>query len=82
MKETNEYKKFQQQCLRKELNNRYIDSLKHERQLKSLIDNLSTTMNVYDFSQLQKYLFERAKQVTEKTQHTKSWTSRPQLSIF
>ena len=52
MKTSNEYKSFQYFCLKKEYENRFKDSVKYEKQLKDLTENLALILSCYDFSQL------------------------------
>ena len=67
IKRTNEFKQFQQHCLKNEFKTRHADSIKYEKQIKPLMENLSNTMQFSDFNKLQKYLFERSKELTDKT---------------
>ncbi|CAF3105838.1 unnamed protein product [Rotaria socialis] len=67
LKTSNEYKSLQQYCLQQEYKNRFKDCLKHEKELKTLIDKLKLIMNSHDIDQLQKYLYEISKKTKEKT---------------
>ncbi len=67
MKTSNEYKFFQYFCLQEEYKNRFKDSVKYEKALKDLMDNLLSILSSYDFNQLQKYSYDRSKPVKEKT---------------
>ena len=67
IKTTNKYKEFQHQCLLLEFKNRQADSIKYEKELKTLLDFTRSIMKNEDFNQLQKYLYERSKVLKEKT---------------
>lgn len=67
MKTTNEYREFQHHCLLLEFKNRRVDSIKHEKELKTLLNHSESIMTADDFKQLQKYLYERSKSTKEKT---------------
>ena len=76
MKTSNEYKSFQQQCLHREFKDRHNDSIKFEKEIKSLLDNLQSTMSYDDFNKLQNYLYDRSKRIKELTtlKHEKKLT--------
>ena len=70
IKTTSQYNHFQHFCTREEYHSGRKDSLKYEKEISLLFNNLKTLISHSDSKQLQKYLFTRTKLYQEKATKT------------
>ena len=70
MKSTNEYRSFQQYCLKQKYKSRFIDSRKYQKELNNPFSNLKSVANYRNLNQLCKYLPDRSKKIKEQTTMT------------
>jgi hypothetical protein len=66
IKSTQEYSNFQHFCLKKEYDDRYKDSIKHEKEINELLEHLKLKMSYADFQLLQNFLHDKSKKEKDK----------------